>query len=163
MDGVLPDKVTPENLSEFGPQIRVARKELGITQKRLAELVGCHLSHITLIETGTPTRVYAPTPELIARLNFLLFKKGKPFNADDTLPKGTISLHRPGHAKKIPGRTTNGVIPTPPKQSLEDALASLQEQVQGLINAPVDLSKVPTLDLLKELAKRVDGATKLRR
>ncbi len=92
---------------EIGEAIKRRRKELGISQERLAEILDVSYQQVQRYENGS-NRLNVENIQVIAEVlsvpvNYFFRKEGMPFLADDHLPYGAqeevILL---GHFRKIP-------------------------------------------------------------
>jgi len=61
------EKEHPYDYIRLGKRIQARRKEIGLTQEELSEKIGCSLTHLSRLETGSP-----PGLDMLIRLSYLL-------------------------------------------------------------------------------------------
>lgn len=61
------EKDHPYDYIRLGKRIQARRKEIGLTQEELSEKIGCSLTHLSRLETGSP-----PGLDMLIRLSYLL-------------------------------------------------------------------------------------------
>lgn len=75
--------------NEFGRKVRDRRLEEGLSQEKLAQLVGISRNYLSQIERGQATNL---SWQVMERLTRLLGLKGEPIDRDDEMSNLPISL-----------------------------------------------------------------------